>query len=100
MSGPDPFPEKIRNFDLRNRKTQLILASGVAALLLVIGLIALPGGHRKTASKTSGDTQSTTDTGPGAAGASGALGGSSGSNPLSGNGSSGGRSSADVSASG
>lgn len=97
MPGPEPFSEKLKRFNLRDRKTQLGLASAVSALIVILAIIALPGGNKKAALTNSGSNDASTlssdngATGPSASAASGGagpLGGSSASVSAPGGGSS------------
>ncbi len=86
MPAPDPLFDNVKGFNIRDRKTQLALASAASALIVIVALVALPGGGKKTGSRVSANgndtTSSLTDTTSGEEAKS--SGASSGSGPLGG----------------
>jgi hypothetical protein len=86
MAGPGPFSERLKSFSLRDRQTQLILASISCVLIVILALIALPGGNKKGAltgsnNNSSSDSGVTSGAGPTTSSSSS---GASGSGPLGG----------------
>jgi hypothetical protein len=68
MPGRDPLSERLAasgrrpGFSVRDRKTQLTLASAAAALIVLVAVIALPGGGKKSSSRLGATGEESTST--------------------------------------
>jgi len=59
MPGPAPLSARLKNVKLRDQKTQLGLASAVAAIVLILAFLSLPGSGNKTSATTANSAGNT-----------------------------------------